>query len=358
MEQVNLQVPLPEAATRRQLRRGMAAGMHSDAFMEIFERMTAQMGQRAIWPVQEGQAAWQAPEEEPGACAMMGELAGMACMPTGLPLPDQVQADAAPEQVSCILQPAGEPERSDTRSGSPQAKESAEQDVPILEAAYTQVREAAGTDGGRALRQGQGEFRSAVEQAKQQLSGTRPAEEKKQETVRSDLPASAETTAPQRTAPPERTERGAQTQPLSAQIEKGLAEQLPAQRKEFTMKLKPASLGEITVRLVEKEGRTTLSIITASTETAKAINGDLAALREAMRPMAVEVQAAVPRTPENAQAQQFGMTGQQLQQQFQQQRQSYPGRAGAYCAPAPEQGESEQDLIAPALSCAGLDTYI
>jgi len=90
-------------------------------------------------------------------------------------------------------------------------------------------------------------------------------------------------------------------------------------KSEFTIKLKPETLGEITVKLVEEAGKTTLTITTASAQTAKLINNDLAALKEAVAPMNVDVRDAVVSTNETAggSMQQFEMSGQQFaEQQF------------------------------------------
>ncbi|MCL1804927.1 MAG: flagellar hook-length control protein FliK [Clostridiales bacterium] len=89
---------------------------------------------------------------------------------------------------------------------------------------------------------------------------------------------------------------------LPDQIFLGLSQNLKAGRGEFVIKLVPENLGEITVKLLAKEGRTTLRIITASAETARLINNDLAALQNALKPIRVEVQQAVPETPADREA--------------------------------------------------------
>jgi flagellar hook-length control protein FliK len=86
---------------------------------------------------------------------------------------------------------------------------------------------------------------------------------------------------------------------ISGQIFLGLSQNLKAGKGEFVLKLIPEGLGEITVKLLETEGRTTLRIITASAETAKLINQDLAALQNALKPIRVEVREAVAEAPES-----------------------------------------------------------
>ncbi len=106
-------------------------------------------------------------------------------------------------------------------------------------------------------------------------------------------------------------------QTLAEQVKESVNENIALGNKEFTMKLKPASLGEVTVRLIEKDGKTVLDITTATAATAKKINEDIAALRDAVRPMAVEVhEATTQRTEASTQSelnQQFNMFSQQQQ---------------------------------------------
>ncbi len=59
---------------------------------------------------------------------------------------------------------------------------------------------------------------------------------------------------------------------------------------EFVMKLNPEELGEITIKLVYDDvGNRILEITTATAQTTKLINDELAYLREAFRPMQIEV---------------------------------------------------------------------
>ena len=103
------------------------------------------------------------------------------------------------------------------------------------------------------------------------------------------------------------------------QITDGIKQNISLGKSEFVIKLKPETLGEITVKLVEEAGKTTLTITTAKAATAKLINNDLGALRDAVAPMKVSVQDAVVSTNEtaNGSMQQFNMSGQQFAgQQF------------------------------------------
>ena len=103
------------------------------------------------------------------------------------------------------------------------------------------------------------------------------------------------------------------------QVEDGIKQNISVGKSEFTIKLNPESLGEITVKLIDEAGKTTLSITTASAATAKLINNDLNALKDAVASMNVEVKHAVVQTSEtaNSSMQQFNMSGQQFAgQQF------------------------------------------
>lgn len=87
-----------------------------------------------------------------------------------------------------------------------------------------------------------------------------------------------------------------QSENISRQVTSQIQQNLERGSNEFTIRLKPKELGEVVVRLVEKEGKMTLQISAASEQTVKLLNGDLAALREAVRPMQVEVRDAVVQT--------------------------------------------------------------
>lgn len=153
--------------------------------------------------------------------------------------------------------------------------------------------------------------------------------------------------------------------PLAEQITTGIRQNVTLGRSEFTLKLKPESLGLITVKLAEKAGKTTLSIITASAQTAKLINSDLNALREAVAPMNVHVNEASIQTDPAPQGgmQQFGMAGQQFNGQQFSGQQSFNGFANTSSRNARDvylpDVFDEGSVISPLAATAdGLDTYI
>lgn len=168
---------------------------------------------------------------------------------------------------------------------------------------------------------GERQFRSAIDEVKQSL-GAEGAKDDGKKTSEIDVDALGAN------KPNNIFEYGLKTaaekkpnevfgQSLAEQVKESVNENIALGNKEFTMKLKPASLGEVTVKLIEKDGKTVLDITTATAETAKKINEDIAALRDAVRPMAVEVhEATTHRTEASTQSelnQQFNMFSQQQQ---------------------------------------------
>ncbi len=149
------------------------------------------------------------------------------------------------------------------------------------------------------------------------------------------------------------------------QITDGIKQNISLGKSEFTIKLKPEALGEITVKLVEEAGKTTLTITAAKAQTAKLINNDLDALRAAVAPMKVEVRDAVVSTNETASGsmQQFNMTGQQFagqqfagHQSFMQMSQAASTQAGNQSAD--DVYESSQVAQLKFQSSDRLDAYI
>ncbi len=152
---------------------------------------------------------------------------------------------------------------------------------------------------------------------------------------------------------------------VTEQIATDVSKNLTLGKNEFTIKLKPESLGEITVKLSEENGKTTLSITTASANTAKLINDDLNDLKAAVSQMNVHVNEAVAKTSDTQQGsmQQFSMAGQQSNGQQYSGGQAYSSSAYS-TAENSESGYSEkvtiqtQNLAAKTNSSGSIDTYI
>ena len=150
--------------------------------------------------------------------------------------------------------------------------------------------------------------------------------------------------------------------PLTQQLTEGLKSNLSLGKSEFTMSLKPESLGEITVKLTEEAGRSVLTITTASAATAKLLNSDLDALKAAMAPLNVRVNEAVTQTaaPQQSGSQLFDMAGQQFagQQQQQQFAQQFAARQNGSYNSAGRQTGDETLYTAQAAADSTARTYV
>lgn len=155
--------------------------------------------------------------------------------------------------------------------------------------------------------------------------------------------------------------------PVSEQISGGIKENLSLGKSEFTVKLNPESLGEITVKLAEEAGKTTLTITTASAQTAKLINSDMDALKAAVAPMNVQVNEAVTQSEASQQGgmQQFDMTGQFASQQ--QASQQFAAQQSFLRMTQGRQSSGAQEMYTPDITAAAalsavttgrLDAYI
>ncbi len=210
---------------------------------------------------------------------------------------------------------------------------------------------------GERLFLGRQQFSQAVEEAKSKLAGkgseSIPEASIGNEGIFKTLVGNLESAA----AEPLPTEE----MDISQQIFTGLSKNLAAQKSEFVIKLMPEGLGEVTVKLLEKEGKTTLRIITASSETARLINNDINALRDALRPIQVEVHEAIPEAKPDSEAasyqQQFAQFGQFNQFGRQGNQGESPG--GTQWQSAGEEGREEASAHWPAAAPeSDLDLYV
>ena len=212
-----------------------------------------------------------------------------------------------------------------------------------------------GNEGDSVFR-GQEQFRQAVQEARTKLAekdgkgGNRATEAAAGEDVYRTLAGKLQAEA----KPLEKPD-------IPEQIFSGLSQNLKAGRGEFVIKLVPEGLGEITVKLLSLEGRTTLRLITASAETAKLINNDLAALQNALRPIRVEVQEAVQESPEGREAAGYFAGFDQFNQfnQYGNQRgQDLPSGGAAASGVTAEADEFPLEAPQAAFTDSDLDTYI
>ncbi len=151
---------------------------------------------------------------------------------------------------------------------------------------------------------------------------------------------------------------------ISEQITDGVKANLNLEKTEFTVKLNPESLGELTLKLVEENGKMVLDITAASESTAKLLNGDLTALRESLGNMNLEIREVTVQAPETVDESiaQFNMTSQQFSEQqraFRNQQQQddkpyYAAQSGTYATE-----EITADYTGRVRTAVdGLDTYV
>lgn len=150
---------------------------------------------------------------------------------------------------------------------------------------------------------------------------------------------------------------------ISEQITDGVKANLNLEKSEFTVKLNPESLGEVTIKLAEEGGKMVLNITAATESTAKLLNSDLTALRDSLGSLNLEIREVTVEAPDNIEESvaQFNMTSQQFsdrQRAFNNQQQDdkpyYAHQAGAYSAE-----EITADYTGRVRTVVdGLDTYV
>lgn len=104
---------------------------------------------------------------------------------------------------------------------------------------------------------------------------------------------------------------------IADQLKTGILDNVRQGREEFVVKLKPAGLGEITVKLSEAKDGISLRIVTSSAAVGRMIANEVNALQNALRPLRAQVQeiVTVPPAAENAAAQ-TAWAGEQSGQRF------------------------------------------
>lgn len=240
-------------------------------------------------------------------------------------------------------------------------------DAPIgFEAAAVLTAAQDGSDGALAL-QGQSQFERAVSQAHRLIkeaggeSRTGSAEldlEALQKKVDSGafLPHLAGAATSDASVAVAVAESGdtPDAQEIFSQIKASVTRHAKDGTTDFTIKLRPEGLGEITVRLLEAGGKMTLSLTASDLQVQRLLGSELNHLRDIMRPYQVEVSQIV----QTGQA-----PGMDLQQQFSQQfsQQRFSGQqqtAAAYDADYGESALADGQPASGVLPDAVLDAYI
>lgn len=217
---------------------------------------------------------------------------------------------------------------------------------------------------------GQAQFQQAVMQAQKLLQAARQSEPTAEvqpvdiDALQNKVDASkAAHGAAQQPIPVQTAETGEVRAPelpdvrdLMSQVKTGILSGMQNGKNEFVIKLKPEGLGEITVKLTELGSRMSLSITTSTAQTQRMITGEMAGLRETMRPLGVEVQPVVSQEAGHFNAQQQSNFGGHQHQQFTEEQNRQPLYNDWRGEPAPQENPA---VIwkSPAMSAA-LDTYI
>ncbi len=150
---------------------------------------------------------------------------------------------------------------------------------------------------------------------------------------------------------------------ISEQITDGVKANLNLEKSEFTVKLNPESLGEVTIKLVEEGGKMVVNITAATESTAKLLNSDLTALRDSLGSLNLEIREVTVEAPESIEESmaQFNMTSQQFsdrQRAFNNQQQDdrpyYAHQNGVYMSE--EITADYSGRVRTAVD--GLDTYV
>lgn len=143
-------------------------------------------------------------------------------------------------------------------------------------------------DAGFRLMQGQAEFRNAVSEAKKRLgSQSKETGEVNVEALQAEVSSGKFQNVSQTSFQRPLSELDAKD--LTDQVKTGIRRNLANGKNEFVVKLRPSGMGEITVKLVEKESRMTLSIVASNSQVAKLLSSEAASLQSALRPLQVEV---------------------------------------------------------------------
>ena len=150
---------------------------------------------------------------------------------------------------------------------------------------------------------------------------------------------------------------------ISEQITDGVKANLNLEKNEFTVKLNPESLGEVTIKLAEEGGKMVVNITAATESTAKLLNSDLTALRDSLGSLNLEIREVTVEAPESIEESiaEFNMTSQQFsdrQRAFNNQQQDdkpyYAHQNGVYVSEEITADYSSRVRTA----VDGLDTYV
>ncbi len=268
--------------------------------------------------------------------------------------PQQVQQAAAPIETAAMP----------TEAVAATAEQQVVPQPAAVQAAETAQISVVEVQHEKAPAQPEAEFDESIRAAKELLAKdeTAPAQPKQETDIDAlqkqvDTGAYLRNTALASTAPAETESVPEEAPAMRAQVEEGILTGIRKGQEEFSIKLKPEGLGELTVKLAKNsEGFMSLSIIAKNAETAKNLAGEIDQLRQNLQSMKVEVDSILTEK-------QYELLSQQ--QSFEQQRQNWQGqqlKGPAYYGDEPlgstDTAIPEMQPAAQTLGTAALDTYI
>ncbi|NBI77457.1 flagellar hook-length control protein FliK [Anaerotruncus colihominis] len=269
----------------------------SDAFAALIQQLLGGIGdEENLAMLMQQIDVVQKQDEEEGTDLAMQMMAGflLSGNPQAQELLNQMGIELTPEQV-VVVENDGQ---QNILIATPVQKEQpkGEQEEPMVFEVVSETRRAMGQpeDGESAdmsLMQGRGSFQSAVYEARQKLAGT-VRERTTSEPIDVDvLQAQVDARRFEPAVNVQKVEHTPQpeTRNILEQLETGIKENYAANRDEFVIKLKPDGLGEITVKLVQKENSIALSILASSPQVARLISNEVVALQNVLRPLQAEV---------------------------------------------------------------------
>lgn len=365
IRQTEVQTHPAPGARRRRRQEGEAA---ADPFMQIIANMVAMMGQDP----QQAQTPGSSVEGAAEAAEALLAIPAAQAAGEGEALPMEqaaalLAAEALPAPAeeplrktgTAELPPAENPLANSEKTAQPQGQQPAPAEWTAETMGESRAPDAPETGTEQQVYRAESRFHQAVEDVKTSMKQQEKPVEKRQQPLDVDqLQSEAAVRRPVLQQPMAvKSQAAAKPAPVAQQVLDGLQEKAALGKTEFTMKLKPANLGEITVKLTETDGKMTLHLTTANTQTTRLLNNELEALREAVRPMQVEVHEAVtqPGQTPSEMMQQFSMdfAGRQFsgRQQSFTRRPSYGGEA-IQAAAAGQEAQAAQQVR------SGLDLYI
>lgn len=204
---------------------------------------------------------------------------------------------------------------------------------------------------------GQSEFLSSVAEAQKLLKAAQGKSDKEAQPLDIEQLQSTVDTARFSTAAKTQQAQLPTAQELIDQAAKGIKENVALGKNEFVVKLKPDGMGEITVKLMEKDNKISLSITTASAQTAKLLSNEVEALKLTLRPLNAEVREIVVTQPQQKGGD-MGSPSQSFAEHQHQQQSQQQNHTPSTDYSSLEQETHEVSADRAAQNPAELDTYI